>query len=117
MIGAHRNQRGEFEVRRDETPVRRVNPSGKTRFVARYTSQDGNRRSAGTFEKEGPCKRPAKDGQCCAQHAIWAAYEADQKPEAETPPVTVRAYFEEAWLQRHPRSQRVELNCRSRVRA
>src|SRR4051812_36485854 len=115
MIGAHRDPKGGYVMRRDEKPLRRVNPSGKVRFVARYTTRTGERLSAGTFEKEGPCKRPSDDGSCCAQHRIWWAYEQDV-PE-ETRPATVREYFEGTWLQRHPRSPRVELNYRSRVRA
>jgi integrase len=100
-------------MRRDETPTRRTNPSGEVRFVARYTGSDGTRRSAGTFEKRGPCKRPAPG--CCAQHAIWQAYENDAPPEEK--PLTVRGYFEGDWLKRHPRMHRTELNYRNGVKA
>jgi hypothetical protein len=100
-------------MRRDETPTRRTNPSGEVRFVARYTGSDGTRRSAGTYEKRGPCKRPAPG--CCAQHAIWQAYENDAPPEEK--PLTVRGYFEGDWLKRHPRMHRTELNYRNGVKA
>jgi hypothetical protein len=66
MIGAHRDPKGGYVMRRDEKPLRQSQPSGKVRFVARYTARTGKRLSAGTFEKEGPCKRPADDGSCCA---------------------------------------------------
>lgn len=33
-----------------ESPVARVNPSGKKVWVARYAGADGRRRSAGTFK-------------------------------------------------------------------
>jgi integrase len=115
MIGAHRDPKGGYVMRRDEKPLRRVNPSGKVRFVARYTARTGERLSAGTFEKEGPCKRPADDGSCCAQHRIWWAYEQDV-PEVERP-ATVREYFEGTWLQRHPRLERTATAYRCRVTA
>lgn len=106
MIGLHANRKGEFVLRRNETPLRRVT-GGKVRWVARYTGDDGKRQSAGTFAIEGPCRKRRDDGECCAQHRIWWAYEQDSQQE-ETPPVTVRRYFEETWLQRHPRSERTE---------
>jgi integrase len=115
MIGAHRNPMGGFDVRRDEKPLRRENPSGKVRFVARFTGEDGRRRSAGTFVKEGPCKQPRGDGECCAQHAIWAAYERGRPREKGS--LTVREYVEGPWLVRHPRAERTEKNYRSRVGA
>ena len=74
--------------RHRETPTRRVNPSGKAVWVARYTDRDGRRRSAGTFE----LKRDA-------QAAIDAAYERPDRAE------TLGEYFE-TWIDRHPRSQR-----------
>src|SRR4051812_39013703 len=115
MIGVHRNSEGEYVMRRNEAPTRRENPSGDVVWVARYTSHDGKRRSGGTFPKAGPCKKRQADGKCCAAHRIWVMYEIDV-PAEERPP-TVREYFEATWLQRHPRSPRVELNYSSRVRA
>jgi hypothetical protein len=63
--------------RRDETPTKRVNPSGKVRWVARYTNRHGQLKSAGTFDLRGACRRPSLTGDCCAQHAIDAAYERE----------------------------------------
>lgn len=100
-------------MRRDERPLRRVNPGGAVRFVARYTSSDGKRRVAGTFEKKGPCKAPARG--CCAQHAIWAAYEVEMLGEAKRPD-TVGSYFE-GWLRAHPRPARTEAGYAGRIRA
>lgn len=106
-------------MRRDEHPLRRKNPSGEYVWVARYTTANGKRRSAGTFEKKGPCRQPADDGRCCAQHAIYAAYEADRlAPAAQTSgdPVTVRTYAEKHWLRLHPRSDRSDVNLASRIK-
>ncbi|HKO29111.1 MAG TPA: hypothetical protein VJU80_16755 [Solirubrobacteraceae bacterium] len=36
--------------KRRESPVGRLNPSGKKVWIARYTGSDGRRRSAGTFK-------------------------------------------------------------------
>src|SRR4051812_2363317 len=74
--------------RHHETPTRRVNPSGKVVWIARYTTPDGSRTSAGTF----PLKRDA-------QAAIDDAYDRPQSPD------TLGAYFK-TWTQRHPRSKR-----------
>jgi integrase len=115
MIGAHRDPKGGYTMRRDERPTARTNPGGDDVWIARYTRRDGKRKSAGTFPRRGPCKKRADDGSCCAQHRIWWAYEQDVP--AEERPATVREYFEGTWLQRHPRSARVELNYRCRVRA
>jgi integrase len=82
-----------------ESPVRRVNPSGKVVWVARYTGRDGKRRSAGTFELR-------RD----AQKAIDAAYD---RPE---PTDTLGDYFE-TWLQRHPRAARTNDTNDRRVRS
>lgn len=114
MIGAHRNLSGGFEVRRDEHPFKRKNPSGKIRWVARYTDSEGHRQRAGTHAKEGPCKHPTPDGRCCAQHAIWKAYETDRP--RRSPVETVGEYFE-VWLKRHPRAVRTNLTYEGRVRA
>jgi integrase len=116
MIGAHKDLRGEEVMRRNEKPLRRVNPGGAVVWVARWTDEDGRRHpSAGTFPVKGPCRKPADDGRCCAQHRIWRMYEADEGREAVE--VTVRSYFEDAWLQRHPRAQRTEEGYQGRVRA
>jgi integrase len=84
-------------MRRHESPVRRVNPSGKERWVARYTNADGERRSAGTFKLRRE-----------AQAAIDAAYD---RPVAVD---TVGAYFA-GWTRRHPRSDRTNATNEHRI--
>lgn len=114
MIGVHRDSQGGFEMRRSEHPIPRVNPSGEHRWVARWTDKHNRTRSAGTFGKKGPCKKPADDGSCCAQHRIWWAYERENP--TKTGPLTVGQYFAGDWLRRHPRSERTEQSYVSRVK-
>jgi hypothetical protein len=90
-------------MRRDEKPLRRKNPGGAIVWAARYTGDDGKRRSAGTFRAKGPCKTPGKA--CCAQHAIWQAYEAVAPREGAEE--SVSGYFAH-WLADHPRPARTE---------
>jgi integrase len=97
-----------------EHPLRRVNPSGQVRWVGRYTARDGKRRSAGTFEKRGPCKEPG-DG-CCAQHAIDAAHEAESGARAPRTLGTLDAYREH-WTRMHPRSERTARTYAHNLRA
>lgn len=85
--------------RHRESPVARVNPSGKKVWVARYTAADGRRRSAGTFE----LKRDAQD-------AIDAAY---RQPVARD---TVGADAAD-WMRLHPRSERTNKTNRGRLAA
>lgn len=82
--------------RRREQPIKRVNPSGREMWVARYTGSDGRRRSAGTYRRKHE-----------AQEAIDAAYAADpaDRSALHGGPETVRVYAE-TWTKRHPRSQR-----------
>ena len=80
-----------------ESPIKRVNPSGKVVWVARYTGPDGKRRSAGTFS----LKRQARD-------AINDAYETPASAE------TVGAYLER-WIARHPRSDRTNRTNEHRI--
>lgn len=75
-------------ARHRERPIKRVNPSGRTRWVARYTAADSRRLSAGTFRLERE-----------AQDAIDAAYEIPRTPD------TVGAYLA-GWTTRHPRTER-----------
>lgn len=90
-------------MRRHEKPIKRVNPSGREVWVARYTSRDGKRRSAGTFKLQ-------RD----AQAAIDAAYDTDdRRPVGRR---TVGDYFA-GWLDRHPRTERTERSYRGRVRS
>jgi hypothetical protein len=79
--------------RRREQPIKRVNPSGKEMWVARYTGPDGRRRSAGTYRRKHE-----------AQDAIDAAYEADES--ALCGGAEVVGVYAETWTKRHPRSQR-----------
>ena len=105
-------------MRRNEKPIRRVNPSGAVRWVARYTDSEGQRHTApkpGTFPVKGPCKKPDDAGKCCAQHRIWWAYEQDVKVEKKQ--TTVREYATRMWLRRHPRGERTEAAYVSRVKA
>lgn len=98
---------------RRERPLKRINPSGDVVWVARFTGRDGRRRSAGTFKLRGPCRQPARDGGCCAQHAIDAAYERDQAgPDA---PETLGEYAA-TWTVRHPRSDRTNKTNDGRLR-
>jgi len=76
--------------KRREAPIRRVNPSGKTVWVARYTDRNGRRRSAGTYA----LKRDAQD-------AIDAAYNAPVSRD------TVGEYARD-WTERYPRSERTD---------
>ena len=91
---------GGDRVRKDhrESPTKRVNPSGKVVWVARYTGPDGKRRSAGTFS----LKRQAQD-------AINRVYETPTTPEA------VGANLER-WVTRHPRSERTNRTNVHRIR-
>lgn len=82
-----------------ESPIKRTNPSGAVRWVARYTTADGTRRSAGTFT----LKREA-------QAAIDNAYKTDRLTG-----MTVGAYYE-TWLKVHPRTTRTEVCYTGRAR-
>ena len=94
---------------RRESPVKRVNAEGKTRWYARYTDRAGRRRSAGTFAKRGPCPERGR-ADCCAQHAIDAAYGRITAPD------TVGAYFS-TWVARYPRSEQTNTTNSQRVKA
>lgn len=99
--------------RRHERPLRRVNPSGKTVWVARWTDRTGKRSSAGTFDVRGACRNPSGLADCCAQHAIDAAYDRDATP-APANIETVGGYAEK-WTDRHPRSWRTDRTYNVRV--
>lgn len=104
--------------RRHEKPLRRRNPSGKIVWVARWTDRNGKRQSAGTYEQRGPCKTPREDGDCCAQHAIDAAYDRHYNaPVGPQRRVTVGEYRDDQWFQRHPRRPRTERSYGHRVDA
>jgi integrase len=78
--------------RRHETPIKRVNPSGKTVWMARYTDRHGNRKKAGTYD----LKRDA-------QAAIDAAYDRENTQPTRTD--TLGGYAAQ-WDSVHPRSKR-----------
>jgi integrase len=78
--------------RRHEAPIKRVNPSGKTAWVARYTNREGKRKSAGTFRLERE-----------AQAAIDAAYERESTTPSRAD--TLGGYAN-LWPKVHPRSER-----------
>lgn len=80
-----------------ESPIKRVNPSGHVRWVARYTGTDGKRRSAGTFKLQ-------RD----AQDAIDEVYDRPLVPS------TVGGYAKE-WTRRYPRSERTDATNNHRV--
>lgn len=100
-------------MRRDEHPLKRRNPSGDTVYVARWTDRTGKRQSAGTFPKCGPCRNAKADGSCCAQHAIYAAYERDR--EAPERVATAREYAK-TWLRDHPRGENATKTYSSRIK-
>jgi hypothetical protein len=78
--------------RRHETPIPRINPSGRKVWVARYTNRHGQRKSAGTYD----LKREAQD-------AIDAAYERESTTPTRTD--TLGGYAA-LWPSVHPRSKR-----------
>lgn len=90
-----------------EAPKRRVNPSGKIVWIARYTDSRGRRqiakpawnRGSGTFKLRRE-----------AQRAIDEAYSQPDRSD------TVRGFFTD-WTERFPRSQRTNDTNSSRVRA
>jgi integrase len=87
-------------MRHRERPTKRVNPSGKTVWLARYTNAAGKRKSAGTFAVKGPCRNEDRNPApaCCAQHAIDAAYGRSADP-------TSLGGYASTWLANHPRSE------------
>ena len=87
--------------RRHETPIKRVNPSGKVVWMARYTDRHGKRRKAGTFD----LKRDA-------QAAIDAAYERERTTPTRTD--TLGGYAA-LWPSVHPRSERTNAESAWRI--
>lgn len=81
-----------------ESPIKRVNPSGRVVWMARVTI-DGKRRKVGTFER----KRDAQD-------AIDRAYEQP------TGGPTLGGYVDR-WLEEHPVSERTMRTNRGRINA
>jgi len=104
-------------MRRRESPLPRVNPSGAKVWVARYTTREGQRKSAGTFTRQGPCKLddPGLKPECCAQHAIDAAYAAEEATPAAGE-MTIGDYAK-IWPKRYPRSRQTARSHRTRLKA
>lgn len=87
-----------------ETPVKVVLKSGAVRWKARYTNKLGKRVSAGTYALKGPCRNPRlKAADCCAQHAIDAAYDRDEEV-ARRHGAQTFGQFAKTWTERHPRA-------------
>jgi integrase len=106
--------------RRREKPIRRENPSGAMRWVARYTNAEGKKVSAGTFKLKGPCAEPdptvaAATRECCAQHAIDAAYLSEAAAPASGE-LTIGEYAS-LWPERYPRSTRTARSHKTRLKA
>jgi integrase len=101
-----------MQHRRHEKPIPRTNPSGKKMWVARWTNRKGDYKYAGTFAVRGACREPTEVGDCCAQHAIDAAYARESSTPGRRD--TLGAYSD-SWLDRHPRSDRTNRSYRQRV--
>jgi integrase len=94
-----------------ESPKRRVNPSGKIVWTARYSRPDGSyaiwkpawNRRRGTFARKGDAAR-----------AILEAYEHELALLRNGPSDTLRAYVP-CWLEEHPRSKRTDYTNNSRL--
>lgn len=103
--------------RRQERPIKRVNPSGAERWVARYVNHEGKQVSAGTFRLKGRCdaRDDGSKPQCCAQHAIDAAQDAleTRAPVGER---TIGEYAAE-WPERYPKSRQSERSHKTRLKA
>lgn len=91
--------------RRHETPRRRVNPSGKTVWVARATDRYGGRVFLGTRELK-------RDAQRLMDDFYDEEYESDRRAGEA---LSVRLYFK-TWLRRHPRHVSTEAAYVARVR-
>lgn len=104
---------------RRETPRKRLNPSGKIVWMARWTDDEGNRHVGvkpdipGTYEKKGPCKSRGTFT-CCAQHAIDECHRRDSAGLLSAD--TVGGYAA-TWFDNHPRSPVTDRTNRGRLRA
>lgn len=86
-------------MKRREAPIKRINPSGKTVWVARYTNNSGERKSAGTFPRRSE-----------AAEAIETAYALPERFD------TFGSYAS-TWVERHPRGEQTNASSRTRLRA
>lgn len=99
---------------RNETPVKVTGKGGKVRWKARYTAADGSRPSAGTYDKKGPCRTPSDRDDCCAQHAIDAAYDNEDEAAQRRAAMTFGA-FAATWTERHPRGENTNASANYRI--
>ena len=97
--------------RRHESPIKRTNPGGTVKWVARYTDRTGKRRVAKPAWNRG---KGTFDLRRDAQRAIDEAYERERTGASK--PDTVGAYAE-TWTQRYPRGERTNVTNRGRIRA
>lgn len=95
------------EFRRQETPTRRVNPSGKVAWIARWTDKTGKVRKGWAPDIKGtwPTKREA-------QQAIWDCYARDEA--GPSTPSTIGQYAA-TWLDTHPRGHVTNTTNQSRL--
>jgi integrase len=102
--------------RHNERPVKYVGKRG-TKWIARYTNKAGKRVSAGSYDLKGPCRNPNfVDADCCAQHAIDAAYDREQEAEQRRATQTIGA-FAATWIDRYPRAPTTNSTNRGALRA
>jgi integrase len=97
----------------NEKPVKRVGKRG-TKWIARYTNKAGKRVSAGSFALRGPCQNPLPDADCCAQHAIDAAYNKEDEADRRRAAQTVGEYAA-TWIGRYPRGERTNATNEHRI--
>lgn len=94
---------------RDEKPTKRVNPSGKVVWVARWTDRSGKRRIGWPPGIPGTYALRRE-----AQAAIRECYTRDGNTPREGETV---GHYAATWLRRHPRSERSNLNYAGRLKA
>jgi integrase len=94
-------------MKRRESPIRRVNPSGEMVWVARYRGADGKRRIAKPAWNAGKGTFVLKRD---AQQAIDEAYAAPDRAD------TLGEYFD-SWIERYPRSERTNATNKGRIEA
>ena len=93
-----------------QAPYKRIYPDGREVWVARYRDLSGRRRYAKPrWNDASPSFRRKGD----AQVAIDEALEAERRQGDE--PQAVGNYFEQGWLDRHPRSERTNKTYSDRI--
>jgi len=94
-------------MRRRESPIKRVNPSGEVVWLARYTGRDGKRRIAKPIWNGG---RGTFQLRRDAQRAIEEACRLPDRPD------TLGEYFS-GWTERYPRAERTNRTNEGRILA